>query len=93
MSTLTYCEKKSSYLSKSLTTKTKLLQHRCDIDLSAEDELITEQIFRDVAIHQGTQTPLPDDSVMLFFRKMSYQEIANKIDEPLSNCKIKLLLR
>jgi hypothetical protein len=62
-----------------------------DTTPSAEDELITEQIFPDTPIHKRIKTTLSRSDSVALFPELSYQEIANKIGEPLSNVKIKLL--
>ena len=59
---------------------------------SAEDVLITEQNLSQLLQFIKELKPHYQEVIQLrYFQEMSYQEIANKIDEPLSNVKIKLL--
>ncbi len=63
-----------------------------DTTPSAEDELITEQNLTQLLQFIKKLKPHYQEVIQLrYFQEMSYQEIANKIDEPLSNVKIKLL--
>lgn len=59
---------------------------------SAEDKLITEQnlsqllqYIKELKLHYQEVIQLR------YFQEMSYQEIANQLDEPLSNVKVKIL--
>lgn len=59
---------------------------------SAEDELITEQNLSQLLQYIKVLKPHYQEVIQLrYFQEMSYQEIATKIDEPLSNVKIKIL--
>ena len=59
---------------------------------SAEDELITEQNLSKLLQYIKVLKPHYQEVIQLrYFQEMSYQEISNKIGEPLSNVKIKLL--
>jgi RNA polymerase sigma-70 factor (ECF subfamily) len=51
----------------------------------AEDELITEQNLSQLLHHQRISTALSRGNSVALFPRMTYQEIANAIDEPLSN--------
>lgn len=63
-----------------------------DTTPSAEDVLITEQNLSQLLRYIKELKPHYQEVIQLrYFQEMSYQEIANKIDEPLSNVKIKLL--
>jgi len=63
-----------------------------DTTPSAEDELITEQNLSRLLQFIKELKPHYQEVIQLrYFQEMSYQEIANKIDEPLNNVKIKLL--
>jgi RNA polymerase sigma-70 factor (ECF subfamily) len=54
--------------------------------------LITEQNLSQLLQFIKELKPHYQEVIQLrYFQEMSYQEIANKIDEPLSNVKIKLL--
>ncbi|AWI25836.1 RNA polymerase sigma factor [Flavobacterium pallidum] len=59
---------------------------------SAEDELITEQNLSQLLRFIKELKPHYQEVIQLrYFQEMSYQEISDKIGEPLSNVKIKLL--
>lgn len=63
-----------------------------DTTPSAEDELITEQNLSQLLRFIKELKPHYQEVIQLrYFQEMSYQEIANAIDEPLSNVKVKLL--
>lgn len=59
---------------------------------SAEDKIITEQNLSQLLQHIKELKPAYQEVIQLrYFQEMSYQEMANHIDEPLNNIKIKLL--
>jgi RNA polymerase sigma factor (sigma-70 family) len=63
-----------------------------DTTPSAEDELIIEQNLSQLLLFIKELKPHYQEVIQLrYFQELSYQEIANKIDEPISNVKIKLL--
>jgi RNA polymerase sigma-70 factor (ECF subfamily) len=63
-----------------------------DTTPTAEDELITEQNLSQLLLYIKQLKPHYQEVIQLrYFQEMSYQEIANQTDEPLSNVKIKLL--
>ncbi|TRX39191.1 RNA polymerase sigma factor [Flavobacterium restrictum] len=63
-----------------------------DTTPSAEDVLITEQNLSQLLQFIKELKPHYQEVIQLrYFQELSYQEIANKIDEPISNVKIKLL--
>jgi RNA polymerase sigma factor (sigma-70 family) len=63
-----------------------------DTTPSAEDELITEQNLSQLLQFIKELKPHYQEVIQLrYFQEMSYQEIANAINEPLSNIKVKLL--
>lgn len=63
-----------------------------DTTLSAEDALIKEQNLSRLLLCIKELKPHYQEVIQLrYFQEMSYQEIALKIDEPLSNVKVKLL--
>ena len=63
-----------------------------DSSPSAEDELITEQNLSRLLQFIKELKPHYQEVIQLrYFQEMSYQEIAEHLDEPLSNVKIKLL--
>ena len=60
---------------------------------SAEDELIIEQNLAQLLQYIKQLKPAYQEVIqMRYFQEMSYQEMADQIDEPLNNIKIKLLL-
>jgi RNA polymerase sigma factor (sigma-70 family) len=67
-------------------------QNIADTTPSAEDELITEQNLSRLLQFIKELKPHYQEVIHLrYFQELSYQEIATKIDEPISNVKIKLL--
>jgi RNA polymerase sigma-70 factor (ECF subfamily) len=63
-----------------------------DTTPSAEDKLITEQNLSQLLQYIKELKPHYQEVIQLrYFQEMSYQEIAEQLDEPLSNVKIKLL--
>ncbi|WP_396177270.1 RNA polymerase sigma factor [Flavobacterium sp.] len=63
-----------------------------DSSPSAEDELITEQnLSQLLRFIKELKPPYQEVIQLRYFQEMSYQEISDKIQEPLSNVKIKLL--
>ncbi|MEC5166292.1 RNA polymerase sigma factor (sigma-70 family) [Flavobacterium sp. PL11] len=63
-----------------------------DTTPSAEDELITEQNLSRLLQFIKELKPHYQEVIQLrYFQELSYQEIATKIGEPLSNVKVKLL--
>lgn len=63
-----------------------------DTSLSAEDELIKEQNLSSLLECIKMLKPHYQEVIQLrYFQELSYQEIAEQLDEPLNNVKIKLL--
>lgn len=63
-----------------------------DSSPTAEDDLITEQNLSQLLQYIKELKPHYQEVIQLrYFQEMSYQEISDKIREPLSNVKIKLL--
>jgi RNA polymerase sigma-70 factor (ECF subfamily) len=63
-----------------------------DSSPSAEDELITEQNLSRLLQFIKELKPHYQEVIQLrYFQEMSYQEISEQLNEPLSNVKIKLL--
>jgi RNA polymerase sigma-70 factor (ECF subfamily) len=63
-----------------------------DSSPSAEDELITEQNLSRLLQYIKKLKPHYQEVIqMRYFQEISYQEIAEQLNEPLSNVKIKLL--
>lgn len=63
-----------------------------DSSPSAEDKLITEQNLNRLLQYIKELKPAYQEVIqMRYFQEMSYQEIADELNEPLSNVKVKLL--
>lgn len=63
-----------------------------DSSPSAEDKLITEQNLNRLLQYIKELKPAYQEVIqMRYFQEMSYQEIADELDEPLNNVKVKLL--
>jgi RNA polymerase sigma-70 factor (ECF subfamily) len=63
-----------------------------DTTPSAEDKLITEQNLSRLLAYIKELKPHYQEVIQLrYFQEMSYQEIAEQVEEPLSNVKVKLL--
>ncbi len=63
-----------------------------DTTPSAEDVLITEQNLSQLLQYIKELKPHYQEVIQLrYFQEMSYQEIANQLEEPLSNVKVKIL--
>lgn len=63
-----------------------------DSSPTAEDELITEQNLSQLLQYIKELKPHYQEVIQLrYFQELTYQEISDKIQEPLSNVKIKLL--
>ena len=63
-----------------------------DTSPSVEDELIKEQNLSRLLLYIKELKPHYQEIIQLrYFQELSYQEIANQVNEPLSNVKIKLL--
>lgn len=63
-----------------------------DSSPTAEDELITEQNLSRLLLFIKELKPHYQEVIQLrYFQEMSYQEISEQLNEPLSNVKIKLL--
>lgn len=85
-------KKKSSLFIEITDEEDQTAYNIADTTPSAEDVLITEQNLSRLLLFIKELKPHYQEVIQLrYFQEMSYQEIANKIDEPLSNVKIKLL--
>lgn len=85
--------KKKSHLFITISENQELqTQNIADTSPSAEDELITEQNVSQLLRFIKELKPHYQEVIQLrYFQELSYQEIATKINEPISNVKIKLL--
>lgn len=85
-------KKKSSLFIEITDKQDQTAYNVADTTPSAEDVLITEQNLSQLLQFIKELKPHYQEVIQLrYFQEMSYQEIANKIGEPLSNVKIKLL--
>lgn len=63
-----------------------------DTSPSAEDKIITEQNLKRLLQYIKLLKPHYQEVIQLrYFQELSYQEIANELNEPLNNVKVKLL--
>lgn len=63
-----------------------------DIEPTAEDKLITEQNLSKLLAHIKTLKPHYQEVIQLrFFKELSYKAIAEELDQPINNVKVKLL--
>jgi len=85
--------KKKSSLYIEITEDQDLQAHNvADNSPSAEDEIITEQNLAQLLQFIKELKPHYQEVIQLrYFQEMSYQEISEQLNEPLSNIKIKLL--
>ena len=85
-------KKKSSLFIEITDEQDQTAYNVADTTPSAEDVLITEQNLSQLLQFIKELKPHYQEVIQLrYFQEMSYQEIATKIGEPLSNVKIKLL--
>ncbi len=85
-------EKKSDLFIEISNTENQQTYNIADTTPSVEDKLIVEQNLSQLLQFIKELKPHYQEVIQLrYFQEMSYQEIANKIDKPLSNVKIKLL--
>ena len=85
-------KKKSNLFVEITEEQDRQAQNIADTTPSAEDELITEQNLSRLLQFIKELKPHYQEVIQLrYFQELSYQEIATKINEPLSNVKIKLL--
>ena len=85
-------KRKSSLFVESTEDEDQKAHNVADTTPSVEDKLITEQNLSQLLKFIKELKPHYQEVIqMRYFQEMSYQEIASKIDEPLSNVKIKIL--
>ena len=85
-------KKKSSHLIEITDSENRQAYNVADTSPSAEDELITEQNLSQLLLYIKQLKPHYQEVIQLrYFQELTYQEIANQLDEPLNNIKIKLL--
>lgn len=85
-------KKKSNHLLEITDKENQQAYNVADSTQSAEDELITEQNLSQLLLYIKQLKPHYQEIIHLrYFQEMSYQEISNQLNEPLSNIKIKIL--
>jgi RNA polymerase sigma-70 factor, ECF subfamily len=85
-------KKKSSNLIEITDKENQQAYNVADSTPSAEDDLITEQNLSQLLQYIKQLKPHYQEIIQLrYFQEMSYQEISEQLNEPLSNIKIKLL--
>ncbi len=85
-------KKKSSHFVEITDNEDQQAYNVADNSPSAEDELITEQNLSRLLQFIKELKPHYQEVIQLrYFQELSYQEIAEQLNEPLSNVKIKLL--
>lgn len=85
-------KKKSTHFVEITDEEDQQAYNIADTSPSAEDELITEQNLSRLLQFIKELKPHYQEVIQLrYFQEMSYQEIAEQLNEPLSNVKIKLL--
>ena len=85
-------KRKSSYLLDITDEEDNQAYNVADTSPSPEDKLITEQNLSSLLQCIKQLKPHYQEVIQLrYFQELSYQEIANHLEEPLSNVKIKLL--
>lgn len=85
-------KKKSSIFIEISENDTRQAYNVADTTPSAEDEIITEQNLSRLLQFIKELKPHYQEVIQLrYFQEMSYQDIAEQLNEPLSNIKVKLL--
>lgn len=85
-------KKKSSIISKKSRDDEKHAYEIIDESPSPEDNIITEQNLAKLLRDIKKLKPHYQEVINLrYFQELSYQEISDKLDEPMSNIKVKLL--
>ena len=85
-------KQKSSIINQAIQDENNALYHVPDDTPTAEDNLIREQNLAKLLAYIKKLKPHYQIVINLrYFRELSYQEIANELNEPLNNIKVKLL--
>ena len=85
-------KKKASIHSRTTGTDDEHVHRIADISPTPEDKLITEQNLAELLQFIKQLKPHYQDVINLrYFQEMSYNEIAEQLQEPLSNVKVRLL--
>lgn len=84
--------RKQKTITISITQNDRTVYNIKDNSPSAEDNIITEQNLAKLLAYIKKLKPHYQEIIHLrFFQEMSYKEIANELNEPMNNVKIKLL--
>lgn len=85
-------KKKASFFIEITDNEDYLAYNVADSTPSAEDKLITEQNLSQLLQYIKELKPHYQEVIQLrYFQELSYQEIANQLEEPLNNVKVKIL--
>jgi RNA polymerase sigma-70 factor, ECF subfamily len=85
-------KKKSNHFLEITDSEDQQAYNVADTTPTAEDELITEQNLSQLLQYIKQLKPHYQEVIQLrYFQEMSYQDIAEQVNEPLNNVKIKLL--
>ncbi len=84
--------RKQKTITISITQNDRTVYNIKDNSPSAEDNIITEQNLAKLLAYIKKLKPHYQEIIHLrFFQEMSYKEIANELNEPMNNVKVKLL--
>ena len=85
-------KRKRNVLESTETGNSEVITNVLDDAPTAEDLLITEQNLATLLLHIKELKPHYQEVINLrYFNEMTYAEIANKLEEPINNVKVKLL--
>ena len=85
-------KKRASIRGRTTDATVEQVKKIADKDPSPEDKLITEQNLAELLQYIKQLKPHYQEIITLrYFREMSYNDISNALDEPLSNVKVRLL--
>ncbi len=85
-------KKKSALFIDSSTTGDENAHRVADTSMSAEDEIIAAQNLSSLLAYIKKLKPAYQEVIQLrYFQELSYKEIADQLEEPLGNVKIKIL--
>lgn len=85
-------KKKSSLFVEVTEEQERIAENIADSSLTAEDQIIKEQNLSNLLHCIRQMKPQYQEVIQLrYFQEMSYQEIADELNEPLNNVKVKIL--
>lgn len=85
-------KKNTSILSETTNNKEDKINAIADISPTPEDQIITEQNLAKLLLDIKQLKPKYQEIINLrYFQELSYKEIANHLNEPMNNVKVKLL--